>query len=138
MLADWSAAGEQYTAAFLLTRGIYAWIGFEWAGCRSTFPIVAIPLLPCTISQAVLTGIHHTVYCISIIYSDCTAELTQGTYVLLGVGNHYPRPKEWDADYGVPLGNCSAVSGEDGKFVRHFSKATVTWDCHNGTGSITL
>jgi len=44
---------------------------------------------------------------------------------------------KWDADYGVPLGNCSAVSGEDGKFVRHFSKATVMWDCRSGTGSIT-
>ena len=28
--------GEQYTAAFLLSRGKYSWIGFEWAGCRST------------------------------------------------------------------------------------------------------
>lgn len=78
-------AGEQHTASFLLTRGIYAWIGFEWAGCRR---------------------------------------------------NLCPRPKEWDVDYGEPLGNCSAVEGQDGKFVRHFSKATVAWNCRNGTGSI--
>jgi hypothetical protein len=80
--------GEQYTAAFLLTRGIYAFIGFEWAGCRS---------------------------------------------------NHYPRPEWWDRDYGVPVGNCTAASGQnDGRFVRKFSKATVTWDCVNGSGSITM
>lgn len=85
--------GGQYTAAFLLTRGIYAWIGFEWAGCRST---------------------------------------------------RYPRPLEWDADYGTPLDNCTEIraaageQNETGRFVRHWSKATVEWNCMNGTGSITM
>jgi hypothetical protein len=79
--------GAQYTAAFLLTRGIFAWIGFEWAGCRNS---------------------------------------------------HYPRPVEWDADYGTPNGNCTEVSGQNGSFVRHFSKATVTWDCSSGKGSISM
>jgi hypothetical protein len=81
-----TSLGEQYTAAFLLTRGKFAWIGFEWAGCRATY---------------------------------------------------YPRPKSWDVDYGVPLGNCSALAS-NGTFVRHFSKATVTWDCHAGKGAITM
>ncbi len=78
--------GEQYTIAFLLTRGKFSWIGFEWAGCRSTY---------------------------------------------------YPRPQSWDVDYGVPLGNCSA-SGNNGTFVRRYTKAIVAWDCNTGLGNITM
>merc|ERR1712217_801405 len=50
-----TVAADQYLAVFLLTRGDFAWIGYDYRGCKS---------------------------------------------------QPYPRPVEWDTDYGEPMGVC--------------------------------
>lgn len=79
--------------------------------------------------------------------TDFTAEflLTRGPYAWLGFGwsgcftERRPRPEIWDLDYGTPQGPCVETGGEaTGVFERNYSRATVTWDCPNGRGKITL
>mmetsp|Transcript_69836 Transcript_69836/g.161558 ORF Transcript_69836/g.161558 Transcript_69836/m.161558 type:complete len:431 (+) Transcript_69836:51-1343(+) len=76
---------DQYLANFLLTRGDYAWIGYDYRGCKST---------------------------------------------------PYPRPAEWDVDYGEPIGTCAETGNHSMVFWRQWSKATVHWDCKVGKGGI--
>jgi len=66
--------------------------------------------------------------------------LTRGPFAWIGYGwrnpgtSFYPRPSQWDEDFGVPLEACSEAS--TGIFQRKWSKASVDWDCHLGTGRI--
>ena len=66
-----------------------------------------------------------------------------GPYAWLGFGwegcfsEPRPRPELWDLDYGMPQGTCAEL-GSTGVFQRNYSRATVTWDCPNGRGEITL
>jgi len=80
----------QDLAAFLITRGPYAYFGYGWTGCADD--------------------------------------------------NHpFTRPAALDADYGVPLDYCAEVGGANsGVYRRHWSKATVTLDCHNWNASIVM
>merc|ERR1712070_12999 len=48
----------------------------------------------------------------------------------------YPRPTEWDRDYGEPLGLCTESS--EGVFKREWSLATVTVDCNEYTSEIAM
>ena len=70
--------------------------------------------------------------------------ISRGPYAWLGYSwsgcssTTYPRPKEWDADYGEPAGKCTEVTGREGVFSREFSKAAVAWNCNTALGSITL
>lgn len=70
--------------------------------------------------------------------------LTRGEYAYLGyswVGcssQERPRPVEWDRDYGVPKAPCAETGTDTGIFEREFDKATVTWDCNTGIGSIQM
>jgi len=82
-----SVQGEQYLSLFLLTRGDYAWIGYDYRGCKTQW---------------------------------------------------YPRPREWDVDYGEPVGNCWETGADSKVFVRRWTKASVRWDCNAGTGRIDL
>ena len=51
----------------------------------------------------------------------------------------FPRPQQWDADYGgESRGPCSETGADTGVFVRHYPKATVTWDCDAGKGAIEM
>lgn len=83
--ADWANAtiAERYTAQFLLYRGPYAWLGYDWNGCRAA---------------------------------------------------HYPYPRQWSEDFGVPLNNCTETT--KGVFQRRWTRATVEWDCNRGEGKI--
>jgi len=76
---------EQYAAVFLLTRGDYAWIGYDYRGVKS---------------------------------------------------KPYPRPAEWDRDYGAPIGNCAERGGNTMVFTREWTQAVVEWDCNAGHGNI--
>eukprot|EP01052_Picozoa_sp_SAG31_P053553 SAG31_NODE_13791_length_846_cov_2.890228_1_plen_149_part_00 len=82
-------------------------------------------------------------------FTDFTAEflLTRGPYAMLGYSwcgctngqQMRPRAKEWDDDFGEPVGGAAcAETGEDtGVFSRSYTKATVEWDCGVGHGKIT-
>eukprot|EP00463_Aulacantha_scolymantha_P000208 TRINITY_DN1115_c0_g1_i1.p1 TRINITY_DN1115_c0_g1~~TRINITY_DN1115_c0_g1_i1.p1 ORF type:complete len:164 (+),score=20.64 TRINITY_DN1115_c0_g1_i1:728-1219(+) len=82
-------------------------------------------------------------------FTDYTAEflLTRGPYGLLGYSwcgctngqQARPRAKEWDEDFGEPIGGaaCSETGADTGVFQRKWTKATVTWDCKAGHGKIT-
>ena len=74
-----------------------------------------------------------------------TAEflLTRGPYALLGYSwcgctngqQMRPRAKEWDDDYGEPLGVCKETSPGSGVFEREWTGATVQWNCNAGDGA---
>ena len=46
-----------------------------------------------------------------------------------------PRAKEWDDDYGEPLGVCKETGADSGVFEREWSGATVRWDCNAAAGA---
>ena len=51
----------------------------------------------------------------------------------------FPRPKEWDVDYGgKPSTPCVETGRGTGVFVREYPKAHVEWDCHLGRGKVTM
>ena len=55
----------------------------------------------------------------------------------LGCGHLPYRPKELDVDYGTPLETCHPVEGEEGVFVREYTKASVRVDCSRWEATIT-
>lgn len=73
-----------------------------------------------------------------------TAEflLSRGPYAWLGYswlgcgGTNWPRPQQWDVDYGTPSGVCAETGADTKIFRRTYSKATVEWNCNTATGSI--
>ena len=79
-------------------------------------------------------------------FTDYTAEflLTRGPYAILGYswcgctnGNESrPRAKEWDEDFGEPVGGAACHETTPGVFEREWSKATVQWNCSKGHGKI--
>ena len=81
--------------------------------------------------------------------TDLTAEflLARGPFAWLGYGwigctngdEARPRPTAWDVDYGAPDGPCTETHANvSNVFTRSWSKATVTWDCNTGHGSIEM
>ena len=48
-----------------------------------------------------------------------------------------PRAKEWDEDYGEPIGVCKETRPGEGIYEREWTKAKVGWDCTTGHGKIT-
>lgn len=76
--------------------------------------------------------------------TDYVAEflLARGPYAVQGYGwlgcggTGWPRPKLWDQDFGEPSAPCMQSSATT--FTRDFSKATVSWDCEAGHGSIMM
>jgi hypothetical protein len=48
-----------------------------------------------------------------------------------------PRAKEWDEEYGEPLGVCKETQAGSGIYEREWAKATVQWDCATAHGKIT-
>ena len=51
----------------------------------------------------------------------------------------YPRPKEIEVDYGVPVDKTCAETGEGtGVFRRKWSKATAEMDCNEYKGTIAM
>jgi hypothetical protein len=69
--------------------------------------------------------------------------LTRGPFAWIGFFDwqslaNWPRPVEWDTDYGVPDGPCAETGPGTGVFTRSWGKAMVSWDCHTGTGKITM
>jgi hypothetical protein len=71
-------------------------------------------------------------------WGGCAAEMrAPGTFLYPFDLPEYPRPKQWDEDYGgEPEGPCRETGADTGVFVRRYPKATVTWDCHAGKGMI--
>lgn len=71
-------------------------------------------------------------------WSGCANEKrTPGTFLYPFDLPEYPRPKLWDENYGgEPEGLCRETGADTGVFVRRYPKATVTWDCHAGKGTI--
>ena len=51
-----------------------------------------------------------------------------------------PRAKEWDEDFGEPIGGaaCKENPTKAGVYEREWTRATVQWDCNLGHGKITL
>jgi hypothetical protein len=47
-----------------------------------------------------------------------------------------PRAKEWDTDFGNPLGVCKETSEGSGVYERKWTHATVQWDCASAHGKI--
>lgn len=83
-------------------------------------------------------------------FTDYTAEfmLTRGPYALLGYSwcgctngeQERPRAKEWDDDFGLPVGGgvaCEETASGSGVYQREYTGATVQWDCQTGHGTIT-
>jgi hypothetical protein len=59
-------------------------------------------------------------------------------YVGGGHNQTYARPKEFDVDYGVPVGLCKEDAQKKGRFVREYTKATAAHDCSTGVSSVTM
>jgi len=70
--------------------------------------------------------------------------LTRGDYAWIGYGfrgcksKPYPRPAEWDMDYGTPTETCAETEDNSLVFKRRWSKASVEWDCNSGRGTISM
>jgi hypothetical protein len=69
--------------------------------------------------------------------------LTRGPFSWIGFFDwqslaNWPRPMEWDRDYGLPDGPCAETEAGTGVFTRSWAKATVSWNCHTATGGITM
>ena len=80
--------------------------------------------------------------------------LIRGTYSFIGTGwvgcepdngvegggnnQTYARPKEFDIDYGEPIGLCQEDSSKPGRFVRHYTKASASHDCSTGVSTVTM
>ena len=77
--------------------------------------------------------------------------LARGDFAWIGYGwigcapqAEYYRPPALDVDYGVPVGNatCKAVrnkgGGISGRFMREYTKATVSFDCNTMEAVITM
>merc|ERR1712014_84789 len=70
--------------------------------------------------------------------------LTRGDYAWIGYGYRgcksqpYPRPAEWEVDYGAPNGVCAETHEKSMVFERKWSKATVQWDCNAQRGRIEM
>ena len=98
----------QDLATFLLTRGPFAWIGYQWVGCVFCSPEIHVPPAPKGLCDpaAATTGV-------------------------------YERPPGLDVDYGTPVdATCSEV-GSSGVFKRAWTKADVSIDCSSFTAKIT-
>lgn len=70
--------------------------------------------------------------------------LARGDYAWIGYGwigcapqVEYYRPPALDVDYGMPVGNATC-KGDDGRFVREYTKATVSFDCHTMEAEIAM
>ena len=92
---------EQYLSTFLLTRGPFAWIGYDWKNCMS----------------------------------GCNANHDWPA----GPCRSYPRPAQWDEDYGAPVAeHCTeTIPNSSANFARQWTKASVEWNCNTGVGTIT-
>jgi hypothetical protein len=72
--------------------------------------------------------------------------LTRGDFAWLGNSwqgcestTEFPRPAEWDFDYGgKPSAPCVETGHDTGVFTRDYAKAHVEWDCHLGKGKVTM
>lgn len=80
--------------------------------------------------------------------------LVRGPYAYLGTGwvgcepddgeeggnrnQTYVRPHQFDVDYGIPNGICAQDPAKPGRFVREWSKATVSHDCNTGESTIVM
>jgi hypothetical protein len=75
--------------------------------------------------------------------------LVRGPWAFLGTGwvgctgmssydLSYTRPKEFDVDYGTPLGLCKEDTARPGVFVREFTKCTAMHDTATGKSSIKM
>ena len=69
--------------------------------------------------------------------------LTRGPFAWIGFFDwqslaNWPRPPEWDTDFGTPDGPCAEMGQGTGVFTRSWSKAVVTWDCLSARGQITM
>lgn len=72
--------------------------------------------------------------------------LTRGEFAWLGYSwsgckatGAFPRPAEWDVDYGgKPSAPCTETGFSTGIFRRGYPKATVQWNCHLGKGEVTM
>jgi hypothetical protein len=107
---------RQRIAAFLLSRGDYAWMGYNWMGCagsdhkRKYFPFPGGPY-KCPQNKSL----------------DCSGWVD---------GARYQAPEDWDPTMNLDYGNggkavdavCSEVS--DGVFERKYAKYTVRLDCN--------
>ena len=47
-----------------------------------------------------------------------------------------PRAREWDEDFGEPVGGAACKERAAGVYVREWTGATVLWDCSVGHGKI--
>lgn len=105
----WSVNGtlpyfEQDLATFLLVRGPYAWLGYEWSGCTdSGYP----------------TGCDK--HCLQDDCKPCRFPVSRDA-------NPFPRPAAMDDDYGTPVGYCKEAA--PGVFRREWTKADVELDCN--------
>ena len=68
--------------------------------------------------------------------------LTRGPFSWIGFFDwqtlaDWPRPDEWDTDFGVPEGPCAETGRGTGVFARNHRKR-VTWDCNAAKGAITM
>ena len=69
--------------------------------------------------------------------------LARGDYAWIGYGwigcapqVEYYRPPALDVEYGAPVGTCKADGG--GRFVREYTKATVSFHCHTMEAEIAI
>ena len=149
-------AVEQDLARFLLVRGPYAWIGWQWVGCHNRC-ILTLPTVPCVCVRVracacacvfALGGRAQQQWC----KPHCTPQpkeidppscrvpfllfLPFLPFLPFRCGS-YERPPELEHDYGTPVDRvCREVDGSPGVYERAWTSGVVRMDCN--TWSATL
>ena len=103
---------QQDLATFLLTRGDFAWIGYQWVGCVDCSTAVRVPPAPKGLCDPVAArGDPHGMYA---------------------------RPAALDADYGIPKdgAQCRETAAGSGVFERQWTKAKISFDCGDWSAEI--
>jgi hypothetical protein len=79
---------------------------------------------------------------IKVSSHPCSASFPKYAYLgngWTGCSREYEYPaKQFNADYGEPLGLATETAKDSGIFVREWSKATVQMDCNSYTPKITF
>ncbi len=77
-----------------------------------------------------------SIYFSSYLFSSPYALLGYSWFGCTNDNTQNPRAPEWDNDYGVPIDEYCYETSTAGVFTRHWTNATVVWDCNARHGQI--
>lgn len=155
----WRTTIEQVHAA-INSHGGFSWDQFtsvstpDSTSCNQFFRSACAPGNPAYANQALMHRLNWTAGTLPSLNEDLAAFLLiRGDYAWLGYawvgcssgaepagagGHPYVYPKEFNVDYGTPTGQCLETGTGTGIYQRQWTKATVSYNCNTGTGSIQM